>query len=100
MTADADKTHAELKQDITDAEKDIITIQNDARISSRLQAGLTLLLTTLAAWCFTAADGTSVPGLRALPGIRRTPNERAGDMGSVPAENQDDVITKVTRTLE
>ena len=58
------------------------------------------LATTLAAWCFTAADGTSVPGLRALPGIRRTPNERAGDMGSVPAENQDDVITKVTRTLE
>ena len=50
LTADADKTHAEMKLSITAAEKDIITIQNDARISSRLQAGLTLLLTTLAAW--------------------------------------------------
>ena len=50
LTADADKTHAEMKLSITAAEKDIITIQHDARISSRLQAGLTLLMTTLAAW--------------------------------------------------
>ena len=50
LTADSDKTHAEMKLSITDAEKDIIAIQHDAKISSRLQAGLTLLLTTLAAW--------------------------------------------------
>ena len=50
LTADADKTHAEMKLSITAAEKDIITIQHDARISSRLQAGLTLLLSALAAW--------------------------------------------------
>ena len=50
LTADADKTHAEMRQSITDAEKDIIAIQHDAKISSRLQAGLTLLLSALAAW--------------------------------------------------
>ena len=55
------------------------------------------LATALAAWCFTAADGASVPVLRALPGIRRTPNERAGDAGAVPAESQDDVVTVITR---
>jgi len=50
LTTDADKTHAEMRQSITAAEKDIISIQHDTRISSRLQAGLTLLASALAAW--------------------------------------------------
>ena len=50
LTADADKTHAEMKLSITDAEKDILVMRQDLTVSNRLQAGLTLLASALAAW--------------------------------------------------